>query len=86
MIPRVLSNHVHAIIACFLPYTHALHALSRKRSPMPSKWEDYSRFGLSVASTAASVGFSAAKYGTSIGVRVDINIIRGVVRVAYCTQ
>ena len=35
---------------------------------MISKWDKYSRLSLDVASTATSVGFSAAKNGTKLGV------------------
>lgn len=36
---------------------------------MTSTWENYTRMGLKAASTATSVGFSAAKIGTKLGVR-----------------
>ena len=35
---------------------------------MTIDWEHYSRVGLNVASTATSMGFTAAKLGTKIGV------------------
>lgn len=36
---------------------------------MTRKWEEYARFGLNAASTASSIGFSAAKVGVKLGVR-----------------
>lgn len=45
---------------------------------MTSKWESYSRFGINVASTLSSVGFSAAKATTRLG----FGIVRGVTSTA----
>ena len=42
---------------------------------MGSKWESYSRTGVKAASTATSVGFSAAKMGTKLGVRSASNFV-----------
>ena len=38
---------------------------------MLKKWDKISRLSLDAASTATSVGFSAAKAGTKLGVRVS---------------
>ncbi|KAH8115793.1 hypothetical protein DFH11DRAFT_1876939 [Phellopilus nigrolimitatus] len=49
---------------------------------MMSKWESYSRLGLSVASTVTSVGFSAAKTGTRLGFGIARGVSSTVVGVA----
>ncbi|EPQ59724.1 alpha/beta-hydrolase [Gloeophyllum trabeum ATCC 11539] len=45
---------------------------------MASNWDRYSRFGIDAASSAAALGFSAAKFGTKLG----FSITRGVASTA----